>query len=106
MNVKDASEFLEVSAGMVYALAAPAGPIPCCRIGKRIIFDRADVLEYQRSCRFTEIKNAVALSSTSPARLKADESALQKSFRALGIKPKPMLLTGRSQPDSMQLQRE
>ena len=106
MNVRDVAEILEVSVGMVYALAAPAGPIPCCRIRTRIIFDRADVLEYQRSCRFTEIKNAVASSSTSPARLRVDESALQKSFRALGIKPKPMRLTGRNQPGSMQLQRE
>ena len=50
MNVKDAANLLGVSPGKVYALAAPGGPIPCHRIGKRIIFDRSDVLEYQQSC--------------------------------------------------------
>ena|SRR3989304_3145162 len=103
ITAANAAKMLGVSAGKVYALAAPAGPIPCTRIGKRIIFDQSDVLEYQASCRYIETKRAVASCSTSPARLKADESALQKSFRALGIKPRPTLLTGRNQPSSTPL---
>lgn len=34
MNVKQAAVMLGVSAGKVYQLAAPHGPIPCTRIGK------------------------------------------------------------------------
>ena len=100
MNVADASELLGVSARQVYALAAPAGPIPCYRIGRRIIFSKSDVLEYLQSCRFTEIKSAVASYSNSRARLKAKESDLLKACRALGIKPKPMLMTARSPQSS------
>ena len=106
MNAKEAAETLGVSDRQVYALAAPAGPIPCYRIGKRIIFDQSDVLEYRKSCQFTEIKSAVASYSTSRAPLKGKESGLQKAFRALGINPKPMLMTGRNQPSSTQSQQE
>ena len=102
MNVKDASTLLGVSAGKVYALAAPGGPIPCTRIGKRIIFDRSDVLEYQQSCRFTEIKIAARSSLSSTVRLKANESALLKHFQKLGIKPKLMLTTAPNLPASTQ----
>lgn len=57
MNATQAADVLGVSARQVYALAAPAGPIPCTRIGKRIIFDMADILEFKQSCRSTATNN-------------------------------------------------
>lgn len=54
MNVKQVSAMLGVSSGKVYQLAAPHGPIPCTRIGARIIFDLSDVTEYKTKCRFTD----------------------------------------------------
>ena len=41
MNIKQAAQVLGVSGRMVYTLAAPAGPIPCHRIGRRIISSEA-----------------------------------------------------------------
>lgn len=57
MNVIEASKILGVSPRKVYAMAAPSGPIPCYRIGKRVIFDQSDVMEYKASCRSIKIKN-------------------------------------------------
>lgn len=57
MNADQAAEVLGVSRRQVYALAAPGGPIPCTRIGKRIIFDMPDILEFKQSCRSTATNN-------------------------------------------------
>lgn len=51
MNVAQAARLLGVSERLVYDLAAPAGPIPCTRIGRRIIFDEADVAAYREAHR-------------------------------------------------------
>ena len=75
MNVTEASKILGVSPRKVYAMAAPAGPIPCYRIGKRVIFDQSDVIGYKESCRSTEIKNAVHLSLNSTSVSMERESA-------------------------------
>jgi excisionase family DNA binding protein len=55
MTVIQASEFLGVSRAMVYKLAAPHGPIPCTRIGKRVIFEESDVSAYKASCRVEHV---------------------------------------------------
>ena len=62
MTVQEAARMLGVSKGMVYGLAAPAGPIPCARIGSRIIFDQVDIVEFKQKCRYTEVKHAVGIS--------------------------------------------
>lgn len=51
MNACEAAEVLGISARHMYSLAAPGGPIPCTRIGRRIIFDLPDLLEFKASCR-------------------------------------------------------
>ena len=96
MNATEAAKTLGISARQVYALAAPGGPIPCTRIGKRIIFDLPDLLEFKASCRSTAIKTEVALSMSLTAASTDNESALQNAFRALGIKPKPTHSTAKS----------
>ena len=106
MNVSEASELLGVSSRMVYQLAAPTGPIPCYRIGKRIIFDLPDVQEYKRSCLSTETKNVVRSSLSSTALSPRSESALLSTFQKLGIKPKLTHTTAKNQPDSTPSQPE
>src|SRR5690606_29593071 len=66
LSVAEAAKRLGVSPRTVYDLAAPAGPIPCHRIGRRIVFSQEDLTEYLQQCRYTEIKKEVAtfLSST------------------------------------------
>ena len=47
----------EISKTLPIFLAAPGGPIPCTRIGKRIIFDMPDILEFKQSCRSIATNN-------------------------------------------------
>lgn len=91
MNAAQAAEVLGVSARQVYALAAPAGPIPCTRIGKRIIFDMPDLLAFKESCRCVPAPKLPRLSiSSSPIRVSnpAGPSPLLKLFEEMGIRPK------------------
>ncbi len=99
-----AAAILGVSKGMVYLLAAPNGPIPCSRIGRRIVFNKQDLMEYLAACRFTEIKREVVSSLNSTALLKVSVSGLESSFRKLGIKPKLTPSTGKSRRGSIQSQ--
>lgn len=99
-----AAAMLGVSKGMVYLLAAPHGPIPCSRIGRRIIFHRRDLAEYLAQCRCIETKREVVSSLNSTALLKVSVSGLESSFRKLGIKPKLTPSTGKSRRGSMQSQ--
>jgi excisionase family DNA binding protein len=96
----EAAKILGVSSRHVYGLAAPGGPIPCFRIGKRIIFNQIDVQEYLQSCRYTATKREVATALSSTVLLKAGGSALENTFRKLGLSPKRTLSTGKKQPDS------
>lgn len=100
MNADQAAEVLGVSRRQVYALAAPGGPIPCTRIGKRIIFDMPDILEFKQSCRSTATNNRVRLSLSSRAVSTGSASGLQSAFLALGIKPKLTHSTGKSRRSS------
>src|SRR5690606_25391559 len=83
-----AAGILGISRSKVYDLAAPEGPIPCARFGRRIVFDRADLLEYMERCRYTETKNAVVSSLSSTAVSIRDESELESIFHQLGVVPK------------------
>ena len=49
MNAKQAAAILDISSRGLYALAAPYGPIPCYRIGRRIVFNEADVVAFKES---------------------------------------------------------
>ena len=100
VSVSEAANLLGVSRGMVYGLAAPHGPIPCYRIGKRIIFDWAALEDYKISCQFTETKNTVVSSINSGALSTAKDSGLSDVFRSYGVKPKLTASTGRNQPAS------
>lgn len=97
MNAQQAAEFLQVSKRYVYTLAAPDGPIPCLRIGRKVIFDETDLMEFKLSCRSTETKKEAATFSSSRAVSMGAESALQKLFRKRGLEPKLTPTTGKNQ---------
>ncbi len=100
----DAATLLGISRRSVYELAAPHGPIPCTRIGKRISFEHSDVEEYKAKCRFTEIKIAVATALSSTVSLKDKGSELQSCFQKLGVAPKLTPSTAKNRPASMRPQ--
>lgn len=104
LSVPEAARELGVSPRTVYDLAAPGGPIPCHRVGRRILFSPEDLSEYLQSCRYTETKRAVASSLNSTVSLKGSGSALEKLFQSRGVKPKLTPTTVRSRPDSTRLQ--
>jgi excisionase family DNA binding protein len=89
ISVADAAEILGVSARHVYDLAAPAGPIPCYRIGGRVVFERAEVEAYFESCRCVKAPPPAPTRLTSTRIPGYGESALEASFRRMGLKPKP-----------------
>ncbi|WP_112076794.1 helix-turn-helix domain-containing protein [Herbaspirillum rubrisubalbicans] len=101
IGVASAAATLCVSPRHVYDLAAPAGPIPCYRIGRRILFNRNDLFSYLESCRYTATKKEVISSLNSTAALKARGSGLENTFRKLGISPRLTPSTGKNQPVSM-----
>lgn len=88
LSVTQAATELGVSPRTVYGLAAPGGPIPCHRIGRRVLFQAQDIQNYLQACRFTQIKRAVVSSLSSTASLKVSESGLENYFRKRGLKPK------------------
>lgn len=101
MRASEVEALLGVSARQVYELAAPCGPIPCLRIGRRVVFEEADVLEFKQSCRSTATANVVrsSLSSIVVSPVRA-ASELASAFRKLGLEPKLMPSTGRNRPAS------
>ncbi len=104
LNVAETAAALGVAQRTVYDLAAPGGPIPCHRIGRRILFSREDLAEYLASCRYTEIKRVVASSLSSTVSLKGNECALEKLFQSRGVKPKLTPTTAKSRRASTPLQ--
>lgn len=90
LTVLQAAKLLGVSRAMVYKLAAPHGPIPCTRIGTRIIFEEADVQQYKESCRVVQrVHPAPQLLGKTHVALPPDgESSLIKTFRKLGLEPR------------------
>lgn len=103
LSVTEAAKRLGVASRTVYDLAAPAGPIPCHRIGRRIVFSEDDLEEYIQSCRYTEIKREVATFLSSTVALKAEGSALERYFRKHGRVPKLTPTTAKSQAVSTPL---
>jgi len=102
LNAAQAAEVLGISSRNVYSQAAPAGPIPCYRIGKRVSFDERELQEYKASCRCVQFKMPTpTLSRTMPKIkvrtpwLEPGESELEKTYRKLGITPRRTPSTGR-----------
>jgi excisionase family DNA binding protein len=89
ISASDAAEILGVSTRQVYDLAAPAGPLPCYRIGGRIVFERTEVEAYFQSCRCVQTPRQTPTRLTSTRIPGRGESALEKTFREMGIKRKP-----------------
>ncbi len=92
MNAKQVAVILGMSSRAVYALAAPYGPIPCYRIGRRIVFNEADVVAFKESHRVTQVKVETRIPGPMPTiRLKASDpnphANLEKAFLKLGIVP-------------------
>src|SRR3569832_1568680 len=98
MRATAVAAVLGISSRQVYELAAPCGPIPCLRSGRRGVFEEADVLEFKQSCRSTATANVVRSSLSSIAAYRVPEgSALASAFRKLRLKPKLTPTTGKSQ---------
>lgn len=104
LSVAQAAQRIGVSPRTIYDLAAPAGPIPCHRIGRRIVFSPDDITEYLEKCRFTEIKREVATFLSSTVSLKASESGLESYFRKRGREPKLTPTTAKKRGGSTPLQ--
>lgn len=103
LSVLEAARHLGVSPRTVYDLAAPGGPIPCHRVGRRILFSPEDLAEYLQSCRYSETKRTVASSLNSTASLKGNGSALEKLFQSRGVKPKLTPTNAKSRRDCTRL---
>lgn len=88
LSAQEAAEFLGVSARWVYDHAAPNGPIPCFRMGGRLVFDRSDLSEYLQSCRYTKTQRSVVTSLSSTPILRSGESEFEKFCRENGLKPR------------------
>lgn len=92
IRAKEAALALGVSPRTVYELAAPAGPIPCYRIGRTLSFARGDIEAYLQSCRHEPVPKPVVKLGRPTQRLKASdplgESDLVKLFKSHGITPK------------------
>ena len=97
MNAAQTADVLGISARLVYAQAAPFGPIPCYRIGARVSFDESEIQEYKKSCQCIETKRQVASSLSSTVTLTARGSGLESVFQRLGIKPKLTPSTAKNQ---------
>jgi excisionase family DNA binding protein len=88
ISAKEASALLGVAPRTMYSLAAPAGPLPCYRVGRAVRFEEADVMQYKAKCLCAPAPRTSALPLRSVAISKAVGSDLRRSFLALGIKPR------------------
>ncbi|WP_190275232.1 hypothetical protein [Collimonas fungivorans] len=84
----DAAILLGISNRMIYELAAPSGPM--LPHSQQDYFQESSVLAYMESCRCTHIERAKISSQDTPTiRVSSiGESALENTFRKLGITPK------------------
>ena len=87
-TVKKAAEYLGVSSRMVYQLAAPNGPIPCYRIGRRVVFDITDVQAFKQSSHVDPIEEKRTRLKSTHFSVPSSESGLLATFARLGIKPR------------------
>jgi excisionase family DNA binding protein len=93
ITADDVAEMLGISRGAVYDLAAPKGPIPCVRLGRRCIrFNPEDVQAHIEACRHTQVQmpsiRDPAFGRT-PVKLRVSDPL--NYFERLGIKTRPKL---------------
>ncbi len=88
ITAKEAAAMLGLSLRSIYDLAAPQGQIPCARFGTRkgIRFEKEDIEEYKKTCRFLPIKPVVVGASRLTASSPESATALQKCFQKAGLK--------------------
>ena len=56
ITAEEVADMLGINRGAVYDLAAPKGPLPCVRLGRRCIrFNREDVQAHIEACRHTQV---------------------------------------------------
>ncbi len=96
MSAREAAEHLGVSVSSIYALAAPAGPIPCYRIGRAVRFSLADIEEYKSSCRIAPLERGrlKGRRTLEPASLDIVEC-----FRKAGIEIRPEHMVRKKRPE-------
>jgi len=86
MTALEAADILGVALRTMYDLAAPIGPIPCYRMGRRCIrFDEKDLREYLQSCRHTTIAPAITGDIRTTRVLKVSDPAYLNSFQKRGL---------------------
>jgi excisionase family DNA binding protein len=93
ITAEEVAEMMGISRGAVYDLAAPKGPIPCVRYGRRCIrFKREDVQAHIEACRHTQVQMP---SIRDPAfgrpLVKLQVSEPLNCFERLGLKVTPKL---------------
>lgn len=91
ITADEVAKILGVSRGAVYDLAAPKGPIPCVRLGRRCVrFNLADVETHIQKCTHTQADTLFSVKVSTKA-FKVTVSEPQNCFQKLGIVPKPKL---------------
>jgi excisionase family DNA binding protein len=90
LTVKEAAALLGIAPRTMYSLAAPAGPLPCYRVGRALRFEQTDVFGYKEQCRCVPVQRVKAPSPrTFTIRASSPEgSELREAFRKLGVKPR------------------
>ncbi|NLC23359.1 MAG: helix-turn-helix domain-containing protein [Oxalobacter sp.] len=104
INVKQAAGILGISCRAVYSLAAPKGPIPCYRNGRTVRFDKRDIEEYDKSCRYVMTKETVDGALSLKKLSMADDSVSRNYFQKRGIALKPKHSTKKKPRGSTHLQ--
>lgn len=87
LKIDEAAAMLGISKRQMYNLAAPAGPIPCYRLGPRLTrFDPADIQAFllaKKVEHFDPVKVAGQARVTRTIKIRDGESELQKCFQRL-----------------------
>lgn len=101
IDADEVAKILGISRGAVYDLAAPKGPIPCARFGRRCIrFNVEDIESFKRQHMHQPAPPAASTvrSRLPTLRIKVSSlSARANCFERLGIVTKPKLKPKKSQ---------
>lgn len=90
ITAEDVAKMLGISRGAVYDLAAPKGPIPCVRLGRRCMrFNRADIEAHILACTYTTAAPKLNLKMSTRPVVKLQVSNPLNCFEKLGIRVKP-----------------
>lgn len=103
IDADEVAKILGISRGAVYDLAAPRGPLPCARFGRRCIrFNAEDVEAFKNQCMVDQARPKLDLKLPRPTvRLEIEVPGERKNcFQRRGIPTKPKLSSKRKQkPD-------